>query len=92
MKWCPERKNALCLELQSQSAEGKKLDAVLCIGCLIKGETMHFEYFNEAVSQAIMRLGIDTGIPIIFSHQLRPWLGGVAHNVRHIARKLEATQ
>lgn len=27
------------------------VDAVLCIGCLIKGETMHFEYINEAVTQ-----------------------------------------
>ena len=29
---------------------------VLCIGCLIKGETMHFEYISEAVAQGIMRL------------------------------------
>ena len=29
----------------------KKVDAVICIGCLIKGETMHFEYINEAVCQ-----------------------------------------
>lgn len=42
------------------------IDAVVAIGCLIKGETMHFEYINEAVCQAIMRLGQDTGIPVIF--------------------------
>ena len=29
---------------------------VLCIGCLIKGDTMHFEYISEAVAQGLMRL------------------------------------
>lgn len=34
---------------------GKRLDAVICIGCLIKGETMHFEYICEAVTQVPFR-------------------------------------
>eukprot|EP00808_Paulinella_micropora_P006143 g12274.t1 len=42
------------------------LDAVVCIGTLIKGETMHFEYICEAVSQGLMRVGLDTGTPVIF--------------------------
>ena len=42
------------------------MDAVVCIGTLIKGETMHFEYISESVSHAIMKLGIDTGVPVIF--------------------------
>mmetsp|Transcript_16818 Transcript_16818/g.32799 ORF Transcript_16818/g.32799 Transcript_16818/m.32799 type:complete len:171 (+) Transcript_16818:117-629(+) len=42
------------------------VDAVVCIGCLIKGSTMHFEYICEATSQGIMRVGLDTGIPVIF--------------------------
>lgn len=42
------------------------VDAVICIGCLIKGETMHFEYISEAVTQGIMRLGLDTGVPVLF--------------------------
>jgi len=46
--------------------EGNNVDAVVCIGCLIKGETMHFEYICEATSQGIMRVGLDTGIPVIF--------------------------
>lgn len=29
----------------------KDVDAVICIGCLIKGETMHMEYIAEAVTQ-----------------------------------------
>jgi len=46
--------------------ESSNVDAVLCIGCLIKGETMHFEYINEAVTQGIMRLNLEKGIPVIF--------------------------
>ncbi|KJE89156.1 6,7-dimethyl-8-ribityllumazine synthase subunit [Capsaspora owczarzaki ATCC 30864] len=43
-----------------------KVDAVVCLGCLIKGETMHFEYICEAVTQGIMRLNLDSGKPVMF--------------------------
>lgn len=33
---------------------------------LIKGETMHFEYIADAVSQGLMRIQLDTGVPLIF--------------------------
>jgi 6,7-dimethyl-8-ribityllumazine synthase len=39
---------------------------VIAIGVLIKGETMHFEYIADTVSQGLMRVGLDTGIPVIF--------------------------
>lgn len=41
-------------------------DAVICIGVLIKGSTMHFEYICEAVTQGITRVGLDSGVPVIF--------------------------
>ncbi len=41
-------------------------DAVLCIGCVIQGETRHFEFICLTVAQGIMDLGIQTGVPIIF--------------------------
>ncbi|KAF8517604.1 6,7-dimetjyl-8-ribityllumazine synthase [Hysterangium stoloniferum] len=41
-------------------------DAVIAIGVLIKGETMHFEYISEAVSQGLMRVQLDSGVPVIF--------------------------
>ncbi|KAK7748415.1 lumazine synthase [Diatrype stigma] len=41
-------------------------DAIIAIGVLIKGETMHFEYISDAVSQGLMRVGLDLGIPVIF--------------------------
>ncbi|KAJ1832240.1 lumazine synthase [Coemansia sp. RSA 2706] len=41
-------------------------DAAICIGVLIKGSTMHFEYIADAVSHGIMRVGLDTGVPTVF--------------------------
>jgi 6,7-dimethyl-8-ribityllumazine synthase len=41
-------------------------DAVIAIGCLLKGSTMHFEYICDAVSQGLMRVQLDTGTPVIF--------------------------
>ena len=43
-----------------------KFDAVVCVGSLIKGETMHFEYICEAVTQGIMRVQQDFDVPVIF--------------------------
>lgn len=41
-------------------------DAVIAIGVLIKGETMHFEYIADAVSHGLMRVQLDTGVPVVF--------------------------
>ena len=48
------------------SAQNRPFDAVIAIGVLIKGATMHFEYISESVSQALMRVQLDTGVPVIF--------------------------
>jgi 6,7-dimethyl-8-ribityllumazine synthase len=48
------------------AAESGAFDAVVCLGCLIKGETMHFEYIADAVSNGIMRVGLNTGVPVAF--------------------------
>ncbi|MFH1286297.1 MAG: 6,7-dimethyl-8-ribityllumazine synthase [Candidatus Magasanikbacteria bacterium] len=42
------------------------VNSVVCLGCLIKGETMHFEYIAEAVSQGIMRVNTTGDVPVIF--------------------------
>lgn len=44
----------------------RSLDAVICLGCVIKGETKHDEYINYAVSNAIMQIGLSSGKPCIF--------------------------
>ena len=41
-------------------------DAIVAIGVLIKGETMHFEYIADSVSHGLMRVQLDTGVPVIF--------------------------
>ena len=43
-----------------------KLDAVICLGCVIKGETNHDEYINQAVATGITNLGLSSGKPVIF--------------------------
>lgn len=43
-----------------------ELDAVICIGCLIKGETVHFEYICEAISQGIKDVSLKYNKPVIF--------------------------
>lgn len=46
--------------------ESGEYDAVICLGCVIKGETMHFEYIAEATSHGIMQAAAATGIPMAF--------------------------
>lgn len=41
-------------------------DAVICIGCVIKGETKHDEYINNAVATGLINLGMAMGKPIIY--------------------------
>ena len=47
-------------------AESGQFDAVICLGCLIKGDTMHFEYIASAATQGIMDAATSTGIPLAF--------------------------
>jgi 6,7-dimethyl-8-ribityllumazine synthase len=49
-----------------RAAESGDFRAVICLGCVIKGDTMHFEYIADAVSHGIMRVGLDTGVPVAF--------------------------
>jgi 6,7-dimethyl-8-ribityllumazine synthase len=41
-------------------------DAVICLGCVIRGETNHNEYINQAVANGLVNLSIATGRPFIF--------------------------
>ena len=49
-----------------QAAESAKFDAVVCLGCLIRGATAHFEYIASAVSHGITAAAAATGVPIAF--------------------------
>jgi 6,7-dimethyl-8-ribityllumazine synthase len=47
-------------------AEYDDLDAVICLGCVINGETPHFEYICQAVTYGITQLNLDYNLPFIF--------------------------
>ncbi len=47
-------------------ASQHKLDAIICLGCVIKGETKHDEYISNAVATGLMNLSIASGQPFIF--------------------------
>ncbi len=46
--------------------DSSDVDAVICLGCVIKGETSHDVYINTAVANELMRLSIETDSPFIF--------------------------
>ena len=41
-------------------------DAILCLGVIVKGETPHYDYIAQTVSQGIAQLGYQLNIPVIF--------------------------
>ena len=47
-------------------AEYDDLDAVICLGCVIQGETPHFAYICQGVTHGITQLNLDYNIPFIF--------------------------
>jgi len=47
-------------------AEYQDLDAVICLGCVIQGETRHFDYVCDSVTQGITQLNIKYNIPFIY--------------------------
>jgi 6,7-dimethyl-8-ribityllumazine synthase len=52
--------------MAARLARSGSFDAVICIGCLIKGDTMHFEYIASATSHGIMEASTTTGVPMAF--------------------------
>ena len=46
--------------------ETQNVDAIIVIGCVIKGETMHFEFVCEGVTQGIKDLNVKFDVPVIF--------------------------
>jgi 6,7-dimethyl-8-ribityllumazine synthase len=46
--------------------EKKDIDAVICLGCVIQGETPHFDYICQAVAYGITEAGLKTRKPVIF--------------------------
>ncbi len=46
--------------------ETEEIDAVICLGCVIQGETRHFDFICNATANGIMRVALDYNAPVIF--------------------------
>ena len=46
-------------------ALGKKVDAILAIGVILQGDTAHAEHLTRSVTDALQRIAIDHGVPVI---------------------------
>lgn len=47
-------------------AQTGKHHAVVCIGCVIRGQTPHFEYVAAEVAKGVAQVGLETGVPTVF--------------------------
>jgi 6,7-dimethyl-8-ribityllumazine synthase len=50
----------------SKAAATKKWDAIITLGCVIKGETPHFDFICSAVAHKLADLGVEHRLPVIF--------------------------
>jgi 6,7-dimethyl-8-ribityllumazine synthase len=62
-------------------------DAVICLGAVIRGDTPHFDYVAGECAAGIMRVSLDTGVPVVFGvlttddlEQALARCGGAEHN------------
>lgn len=46
-------------------ATSKKYDAVICLGVIIRGDTLHYQYVSSEVAKGIAAISIETGVPVI---------------------------
>merc|ERR1719188_1727350 len=69
--------------------ESGNFDGIICIGCLIQGESKRIDYINEAVTHGIMRLNLDYKVPVVYGilsvlneeqAKARSGLDGKGHN------------
>lgn len=54
---------ALGAQLEAQK---DNIDAVICLGCVIQGETRHFDFICNAAANGIMQVGLNYNKPVIF--------------------------
>ncbi len=47
-------------------AESGRYDGIACLGCVLRGETPHFDYVAGQAASGIGRVSLDTGVPVAF--------------------------
>jgi 6,7-dimethyl-8-ribityllumazine synthase len=50
----------------SMAAAMKRFDAIICLGCVVQGETRHFEFICNAVANGLSNISIMHNIPVVF--------------------------
>ena len=53
-------------QVAQQVCEAGKHDAVICLGCIIRGETPHFDYVANAVSSGLEKIALEHQTPLTF--------------------------
>ena len=49
-----------------RAAETDSFDAIVALGCVMRGDTPHFEYISQAVSLGLQQVALETGLPVAF--------------------------
>lgn len=57
----------LMTEATSYTGQGHKVDAVIAIGCVVRGDTPHFDYVCQGTTQGIAHLNATQEIPVVYS-------------------------
>lgn len=52
--------------LAKRMASSGRFDAVICLGALIRGGTIHFDVLSAEVTKGVAQAGLETGVPITF--------------------------
>ncbi|HHF52277.1 MAG TPA: 6,7-dimethyl-8-ribityllumazine synthase, partial [Candidatus Aminicenantes bacterium] len=52
--------------ITKKRADSKKVEGIICIGALIRGDTPHFEYLSAEVTKGLAQISMDKGIPVSF--------------------------
>jgi 6,7-dimethyl-8-ribityllumazine synthase len=53
-------------QVAARLARGGRYGAVICLGCLIQGDTPHFQFIAAEVTKGIAQVGLETGVPVVF--------------------------
>lgn len=71
-------------ELAMRLAKSKRFKALVCLGAIIKGETAHDQHLTNAVTNGLLRVALDTGVPVglgvITANNLRQAMARAAAN------------
>lgn len=47
-------------------AQSGRYNAVICLGCVIRGETAHFDHVSREAAAGIARIALETGVPVVY--------------------------